>query len=871
PSSYPRAFGTTVQLTRYDNLNGNPGLVSYKVNLKDATNTAIAARPSFSISGITKVSGQTTNVKVYGKCGAEVVDAVLTNAFTRVPSNNTYSITGNVATGTKSADVTSIYGTINVTFPLPVTEVFVEWTVDRTPVRKHYSSLLIGDMSFECKSVVPEVLSDNVYMQASFENTDVLTCNEAKIKLKVTNLNCDTRTVNISNTLPSTLEYVNGTLDVSQDSYAGLEDEAPVYENQNFTLNNLNVPSGVSYVYVKVKPTNVANSGSYSTFFTYTVVGGINDPSPYRSDDTSGTAGYQDITVDYTAVAIPIMPTIVKSVDKCFNPLTGTILTYTLTINSTSPTDLSNVEIFDNLEENQIMVPNSLVITGLTGGTANDYNIENSFLTISGLTIPANTTGATIMFKVNTQDTNVEFNNSASLTIDPSSECGASNSILSNELLVQICPDIDTDIDGISDSIDIDDDNDGVLDTEEMNCEVMKNGTFTQANTPHGAAITNWIATGNVRISSNTLTFNSGDTTPNAVIYQDITTKIGFPLSIKYDVFTSNANMGLRVDILDVSTNTVLASKTTNSTTTVNESISFEPIGTTSRIRITDISTATTSIDIALDTMSILYCDTDNDGTPNSLDLDSDGDGCSDAVEASSSTTATSTSVFPIGTDTNSNGLLNEYEGTTAGTINYTATYAMAINNAIVKQSTIETGKNQSVCVNTALTPITLDTTIASNATVTDLPTGLTSSWSNNVLTISGTPTVSGSFTYTASTTGGCSPASTTGVITVVSVDAGADFTKTCTTNASGKAIGTTAVTGVTYAWTPAIGLSDASVANPTANPTTTTTYTVTATNTASGCTATDEVIVTVDTTVPVADAGADFTKTCTTNASGKA
>jgi hypothetical protein len=66
-----------------------------------------------------------------------------------VPLNNTYSITGNVATGTKSTNVTSIYGTINVTFPLPVTEVFVEWTVDRTPVRKHYSSLLIGDMSFE--------------------------------------------------------------------------------------------------------------------------------------------------------------------------------------------------------------------------------------------------------------------------------------------------------------------------------------------------------------------------------------------------------------------------------------------------------------------------------------------------------------------------------------------------------------------------------------------------------------------------------------------------------------------------------------------------------------------------------------------------
>jgi hypothetical protein len=67
--------------------------------------------------------------------------------------------------------------------------------------------------------------------------------------------------------------------------------------------------------------------------------------------------------------------------------------------------------------------------------------------------------------------------------------------------------------------------------------------------------------------------------------------------------------------------------------------------------------------------------DTDSDGQPDYLDLDSDGDGCSDAVEAASSLTATSTTVYPTGTDTNTNGLLNNYEGTTAGTINYASIY----------------------------------------------------------------------------------------------------------------------------------------------------------------------------------------------------
>jgi hypothetical protein len=76
--------------------------------------------------------------------------------------------------------------------------------------------------------------------------------------------------------------------------------------------------------------------------------------------------------------------------------------------------------------------------------------------------------------------------------------------------------------------------------------------------------------------------------------------------------------------------------------------------------------------------------DTDNDGIPNRLDLDSDNDGCSDAKEAGSSTAATSTTVYPTGTDTNGNGLLNNYESTNAGTVNYTSTYSnYALSNTI--------------------------------------------------------------------------------------------------------------------------------------------------------------------------------------------
>jgi gliding motility-associated-like protein len=71
--------------------------------------------------------------------------------------------------------------------------------------------------------------------------------------------------------------------------------------------------------------------------------------------------------------------------------------------------------------------------------------------------------------------------------------------------------------------------------------------------------------------------------------------------------------------------------------------------------------------------------DTDGDGIPNRLDLDSDGDGCADAIESGSSTTATSLTTYPTGTDTNRNGLQDNYESGTTGTINYSSTYSFAL------------------------------------------------------------------------------------------------------------------------------------------------------------------------------------------------
>jgi hypothetical protein len=74
---------------------------------------------------------------------------------------------------------------------------------------------------------------------------------------------------------------------------------------------------------------------------------------------------------------------------------------------------------------------------------------------------------------------------------------------------------------------------------------------------------------------------------------------------------------------------------------------------------------------------------------------------------------------------------------------------------------------NQTVWVNTAITPITYSTTGATGATFSGLPTGVTGTFSGGNITISGTPTVAGTFNYTVTLTGGCRNITATGTIVV--------------------------------------------------------------------------------------------------------
>ena len=123
--------------------------------------------------------------------------------------------------------------------------------------------------------------------------------------------------------------------------------------------------------------------------------------------------------------------------------------------------------------------------------------------------------------------------------------------------------------------------------------------------------------------------------------------------------------------------------------------------------------------------------------------------------------------------------------------------------------NTVSAGSSSpTLAVNTALTNITHSTTIATGiGTATGLPTGVNAAWSANVITISGTPTATGSFSYEIPLTGGCGSVKAMGNITVSATpppcSAGAaSSTPTLTVS--------TALTNITHTTTSATGIGTA-------------------------------------------------------------
>ncbi|HQI70571.1 MAG TPA: hypothetical protein PLT47_07455, partial [Bacteroidales bacterium] len=206
------------------------------------------------------------------------------------------------------------------------------------------------------------------------------------------------------------------------------------------------------------------------------------------------------------------------------------------------------------------------------------------------------------------------------------------------------------------------------------------------------------------------------------------------------------------------------------------------------------------------------------------------------------------------------------------GAVSTTGSITVTPDNTIALTSAAGTNA-QTKCINTAITNITYGTTGATGATVTGLPAGVTSTFASNMVTISGTPTASGTFTYTVTLNGGCGAVASSGTITVIpdntiSLISGGAQTKCINTALTTITYATSGATGATVAGLPAgvTGAWSSNVVTISGTPTISGTYTYTVTLTG-GCgiiTATETITVIPDNTVALTSAaGTDAQSVC--------
>ena len=251
-------------------------------------------------------------------------------------------------------------------------------------------------------------------------------------------------------------------------------------------------------------------------------------------------------------------------------------------------------------------------------------------------------------------DTNGKVTGSDGYTGTKSAVTNASNS--------SVC--LDTDSDGIYDTIDIDDDNDGILDTEEYGADIPEVASGASSS----LEIVSYNNIGNDTLIDQISDGITNDTDQKIALSSDdshiivdlngsaIDGKIANGTTLKIYVNKNNDNeKQLRVAQLSSSaadlgggTNAYIIDQSDLSVIETVYLIEYTLDSNTEFLQIEMINRDDGNFkikEIVVGDQTNVDIDTDNDGIENRLDLDSDGDGCPDAIEAATPTVLKSSDV----------------------------------------------------------------------------------------------------------------------------------------------------------------------------------------------------------------------------------
>src|SRR5690606_25705706 len=295
-----------------------------------------------------------------------------------------------------------------------------------------------------CAVALPPT-EDNVTMIQDFtQSEDVPTCLETTMRMRFVNNNCDTRTIDISQSLPAGLEFVEDTYNDSEFASA----PAYTYNANAFTLNGLELPSGTTYLYINVR-TTAGTTTTYDTSSSFTVQ---ETGNPYNSIDPAGNADSQ-VSFEasgYTAPALDVSYTVNAT---CLEE--GTPVTYTLNFDNQEASAITGatLNVYYALGQEIFSVTLNNGIAGVHGFGP----VGESYIEMSNVNIPTGTSSIEVQMDI-TSDIFVDELTASSvfqLITEPDNPCAEESPMVSNVIELSECvfcanpTGIDSDGDGI--------------------------------------------------------------------------------------------------------------------------------------------------------------------------------------------------------------------------------------------------------------------------------------------------------------------------------------------------------------------------------------------------------------------------------------
>ncbi len=366
----------------------------------------LAKKVSFRLHDIDVENGTTIDeVSVYGTCDGNTIYPRLSY----IRSNSSYTISGSVATGNRRIrGIFKEISAMDVVFDEAVEEVYVEWKAKDSRFR--YQRLGISNLTLSCPQAIPPTL-DNITLIKDVDNRNPFTCEEVTYSFEITNSNCNDKTINFDDVLPSGMLWkVEG---LSEVDLLAAGATINTYEDTNtLDIDGITVPAQSTF-YFKATAyfEDTATAGTYGNQANFTLTDNLNNYNSYDANDLT-TPNPTNLIAQVATT--PYVPTATMSLSSADCYLENNVRKVTVDFNNTSGTAVSNIELFLKLDGNATIVDGTLV--NPNGGTIfpATYGGEQT-IEIIGLTIPVGTSQLTFDVNVNNSVGDLIFTGDISL------------------------------------------------------------------------------------------------------------------------------------------------------------------------------------------------------------------------------------------------------------------------------------------------------------------------------------------------------------------------------------------------------------------------------------------------------------------------